>query len=155
MIKSQVVFLTFLSIIASSVSANEQAEQQRVLFTNSSVFVDGPEISQLNGGYIEADIYGAKVLNPNRAGWISFRLTIHEYDSGIVVLPSGQSIPITDLYSLNSHQAWFWIPCEGADCPDDGVAGQVLFSHTSKGEEDEQRNFIANQLKKTTKHHWC
>ena len=133
-------------MIASSVSANEQADQQKMVFTNSSVFVDGLEVSQLNGGYIESDISGTKVLNPNRTGWISFRLTIHEYDNGIVVLPSGQSISIIELYSLNSHQAWFWIPCEGAGCPDGGVAGQVLFSHTGKGEENRQRNFIANQL---------
>ncbi|MGI9279982.1 MAG: hypothetical protein ACR2PX_10170 [Endozoicomonas sp.] len=146
MIKLQVALLTFLSVIAASGEANQQADQQTIVFTNSSVFVDDLEIIQPNGGHIETDISGATVLSPNRTGWINFRLTIHEDDNSTVILPSGQSIPVSDLYSLTRNQAWFWMHCEGAGCPEGGDIGQVFFSHTRKGDEVRERHFIANQL---------
>ena len=147
---SSQVCLIVLATTASFINANEQADQQRVVFTNSSVLVDDLEVGHLNNGYIDTDPSRVITLNSDQAGWTSFSLTIREDDDGAVMLPSGQNFPLSDLFSLSNDQAWFWIPCEEAGCPEGGVEGKILFSHTNKKNANSLRNLVMNQLKSSS-----
>ena len=139
-----VITTVFLSTLGSPVSADQS--NKKIIFADDSVLLNDLHVSHVSGGYVKEGIDGTDVFYPTRKGWVTFEITLDEDDDGSIVLPSGDTLPLPNIYTMDKNQASFWVPCDVVDSSNGGVKGVIIFSHPHKKEDRYQRNFVLDAM---------